>query len=1379
MLVALAAGGLGSDIVVQGREPSRIDAPELAIKPSPTVLSESDWSAIVKEHRRHRQAAVPADGSALSPLAIDPLAEQGYLTASNPDLGDGFGYSVAADGPLVVVGAPYESSNGTSPGDNSKRQSGAAYIFYRTATSWVEVAYLKASNPDTGDLFGHSVAVSDSTNTVVVGAWGEDGIEFDPTANFNRNSGAVYVFQLSPSGCGISPPACLPTNWTQQAYLKAHNPRVDDHFSKVAISGDTIVVGAPERDDVQLPGSGVIFVFTRTASVWTQQQEMIAPIQYINASFGWSVAIDGDTVVAGMPTDFTISFLSRAIVFKRTGTTWAVEATLQATNQDANDRFGSGVGVSGDTIVVGAHQESSNGSSPSDNSRTSAGAAYVFTRSGAGWTQRAYLKAASTRQFEEFGYSTAISGNVIVVGAPCIQQSFCSPSGAAYVFTPPSGSDWSTSAGQSEQQKLTGSNEQLRDQFGFAVAVGGGTVAVGNWTETAGGLASAGAAYAFGSTAAATLVSISVTAQSNTIVQGMSTQFTATGSYSDGSSADITTQVQWTSSTGAVTISPTGNATGVIPGTTEITGSLSGVTSNGVTLTVTNKLSQAITFDPLPNQIVGAQFAVSATSSSGLPVSFATSGSCQIAGTIVTTVEIGSCTVTATQSGNATYAAAQPVARSFLIRSFSQTSLRSSTASASRGQTVTFTALVTASGQAQGDVLLNDYGVALPNATATLVGGEASFDITTLGIGDHLITATYGGNQFFFGSTSIAVPVSVVGASGLDESSGTAARAILIGSAFGVPITPIDQSDGGFGRNASETADSANLGHSFANGNLSVQSSGLSSPLGPQVGAYSRVNSGVIGCGRNCPQGTTAARGIAYAKLRNDTPDPSIGQTANATLEGTFAAGNPGRLTARIYVFDADEFVDAIDASHQSLAEFLLGGDRLEDYAADNEPALSLARLFPTALKGTPAVITLNGPVNTTVNQLVQTGPYDVLPGQSVIVVFDITSYQAAAGMVDFSATLKPAPVFLSDSTGQPALMTAVGPFTPAPPAAVNLALTPGSTTSAISTPVTLTATATTASGAPVPDTIVSWEIVSGPNAQQIGPAMTDANGQVSFTYSGGENGGIDVIHARIGSLESNAAEITWTTSGPLDQTPPGIVPYVSGAPGQNNWFVGDIAVSWTVSEPESPESLQAAGCGNSLVTNDTAAQVLTCQATSSGGSATESVTVKRDATKPTVTYTGNAGSYSLLDAVAITCVAADNLSGVSSSTCTNAAGPAWTFGAGPHVLSAEAIDAAGNIGSGSSSFTVVITGGSLCGLTQQFVAGSPRYLALTPRQRLVVNRLTDALCDTLARVVPRLSPSQKTTLVRAYRLEVEALFKDGWLTSAQKSALQELAGGL
>ena len=98
-------------------------------------------------------------------------------------------------------------------------------------------------------------------------------------------------------------------------------------------------------------------------------------------------------------------------------------------------------------------------------------------------------------------------------------------------------------------------------------------------------------------------------------------------------------------------------------------------------------------------------------------------------------------------------------------------------------------------------------------------------------------------------------------------------------------------------------------------------------------------------------------------------------------------------------------------------------------------------------------------------------------------------------------------------------------------------------------------------------------------------------------------------------------------------------------------------------------------------------------------------MTIKRDATPPVVTYSGNQGSYSITDTVSIHCSAADALSGLATTTCHDVSGPAWQFGAGTTTLSATATDRAGNVGSGSTAFDVIVTPASLETLIGQLVA--------------------------------------------------------------------------
>jgi hypothetical protein len=230
-------------------------------------------------------------------------------------------------------------------------------------------AYVKASNTEANDLFGSSVAISGET--VVVGAWGEDsnatGVGGNQANNSQVDSGAAYVFVRNG------------TTWSQQAYLKASNTGAGDHFGySVAILGETVVVAALLED-------------------------------------GNATGVGGDQA------NNSAGNSGAAYVFVRNGTTWSPQAYLKASNTEANDLFGSSVAISGETVVVGANGEASNGTgvngTQTDNSAGNSGAAYVFVRNGTTWSQQAYLKASNTGAGDYFGISVSISSETVVVGA--------------------------------------------------------------------------------------------------------------------------------------------------------------------------------------------------------------------------------------------------------------------------------------------------------------------------------------------------------------------------------------------------------------------------------------------------------------------------------------------------------------------------------------------------------------------------------------------------------------------------------------------------------------------------------------------------------------------------------------------------------------------------------------------------------------------------------------------------------------------------------------------------------------------------------------------------------------------------------------------------
>ncbi len=330
-----------------------------------------------------------------------PIAQQGYLKASNTGEYDYFGLSVAVSGDTMVIGAPYESSNATgvngNQSDNTGYASGAAYVFVRSGTNWSQQAYLKASNTGQGDNFGWSVAVSG--DTVVVGAYREDssatGVNGNQSDNSAVDSGVAYVF--------------VRTNgvWRQQAYLKAPNTGAGDLFGwSVAVSGDTVVVGAygessnatgvnGNQSDNSAPYASAAYVFVRSGTTWNQQAYLKASNTRAYDYFGWSVAVSGDTVVVGAPYedsnatgvngnqgDNSAQDSGAAYVFVRSGTNWSQQAYLKASNTGAGDGFGIVVAVSGDTVAVGAESESSNATGVNgnqiDNSAPGSGAAYVF-----------------------------------------------------------------------------------------------------------------------------------------------------------------------------------------------------------------------------------------------------------------------------------------------------------------------------------------------------------------------------------------------------------------------------------------------------------------------------------------------------------------------------------------------------------------------------------------------------------------------------------------------------------------------------------------------------------------------------------------------------------------------------------------------------------------------------------------------------------------------------------------------------------------------------------------------------------------------------------------------------------------------------------------
>ncbi len=271
-------------------------------------------------------------------------------------------------------------------------------------------------------------------------------------------NGYVSVRELEVYATEFVPPEAL-----AGSYLKPMNTAAGINMGFcVGISGDTLIAGARLEDGVSTD-SGAAYIFVRTNGVWSQQAYLKAGTIRLGSEFGYSVAIDGDTAIVGVPLESGYTYnAGAAYVFVRTNGLWSQQAFLQASNRASDDRFGYSVAISGDRAIVGAVFKDGPGGN--------AGAAYIFVRTDGVWAEEAFLKASNAAANDCFGGAVDISGDSAVVGA-FYQDSLAGDSGAAYVFTR-SGGVWT------EQAILKASNAGASDYFGFGVAIDGDTLAV-------------------------------------------------------------------------------------------------------------------------------------------------------------------------------------------------------------------------------------------------------------------------------------------------------------------------------------------------------------------------------------------------------------------------------------------------------------------------------------------------------------------------------------------------------------------------------------------------------------------------------------------------------------------------------------------------------------------------------------------------------------------------------------------------------------------------------------------------------------------------------------------------------------------------------------
>lgn len=376
-------------------------------------------------------------------------------------------------------------------------------------------AFLKSSNRDAGDAFGAAVAISGDLLAVssVSEASKASGVNGDQSDNTLPAAGAVYVF-VRENG-----------EWHQDAYIKAINPGINDHFgSSVALSGDTLVVGAPQEDSYpdgkpdpinndNAADSGAAYVYVRSGGVWSFQAMLKAGNgARLSLDFGCAVAIDGDTIVVGArqerntgvginpPYQTSYGNLNgAAYVFRRSGTVWNEVAYIKPPyliTLDGSYMFGERVGVAGKNIFVNAVRDASaargiNGDMTQDPAKFVSGAVFAYRLDAGGLVFDAYIKSSNSDPGDAFGYDLAASGETLVVSSIKDDSDATglngnqgnsttkTDSGAVYIFDRGAG-------GWTQTAYLKAPVTAPSDNFGKALALHNDTLAISSSSKAVG-----------------------------------------------------------------------------------------------------------------------------------------------------------------------------------------------------------------------------------------------------------------------------------------------------------------------------------------------------------------------------------------------------------------------------------------------------------------------------------------------------------------------------------------------------------------------------------------------------------------------------------------------------------------------------------------------------------------------------------------------------------------------------------------------------------------------------------------------------------------------------------------------------------------------------
>jgi len=301
--------------------------------------------------------------------------EEQKLTASDGDSGDFFGSSVSIHENLVIIGAY---------GDNSN--TGSAYIFNRSGTTWIEEQKLTASDGEAGDFFGSSVSING--DIAIIGAYGDDSF-----------TGSVYAFNSTGS------------IWSEYYKLEAFDRASGDRFgNSVSFDGTFAIIGAYGDDSY----TGSAYILEHCCYwKWREKVNVSGGLPY----FGWSVSIEGDYAIIGAPDIPDSGSPGSAYIFKRDENRWFEHVSFDGINN--GEYLGVSVSIDGGHAIAGAYGDDG-----------STGIAYIFNRNETTWTEEQKLTASDGETGDYFGICVSISAGYTIIGAYGDEEN----TGSAYVF---------------------------------------------------------------------------------------------------------------------------------------------------------------------------------------------------------------------------------------------------------------------------------------------------------------------------------------------------------------------------------------------------------------------------------------------------------------------------------------------------------------------------------------------------------------------------------------------------------------------------------------------------------------------------------------------------------------------------------------------------------------------------------------------------------------------------------------------------------------------------------------------------------------------------------------------------------------------------------